>query len=78
LVFGWYFLIFTKPIPEENSVGTFWYNFFGGNPFFPQKGGHGPLFEGPSPHFEEKRVSRQTLNSSRQFFSAQNTNQNTN
>ncbi len=35
--------------------------FFGGNPFFPQKGGHGPLFEGPNPHFEEKKVSRQTL-----------------
>ncbi len=35
--------------------------FFGENPFFPRKGGHGPLFEGPSPHFEEKRASRQTL-----------------
>ena len=29
--------------------------FFGGNPFCPRKGGHGPLFEGPSPHFEEKK-----------------------
>ncbi len=28
--------------------------FFGGKHFFPQKGGHGPLFEGPSPHFEGK------------------------
>ncbi len=56
-VFGWYFLVFTKLMPEENLVGTFWNYFFGGNPFFPWKGGHGPLFEGPSPHFEEKRVS---------------------
>jgi hypothetical protein len=32
---GWYFLVFTEPIPEENLVGTFWYFFFGGNPFFP-------------------------------------------
>jgi hypothetical protein len=44
LVFSWYFLVFTEPILEENSVGTFWYYFFGGNPFFPRKGGHGPLF----------------------------------
>jgi hypothetical protein len=35
LVFGWYFLVFTKPIPEENLFGTFWYCYFGGNPFFP-------------------------------------------
>ncbi len=34
-VFGWYFLVFTKLIPEKNWVGTFWYYFFGGNPFFP-------------------------------------------
>ena len=25
LVFGWYFLVFTEPIPEENLVGTFRY-----------------------------------------------------
>ncbi len=68
LVFGWYFLVFTEPIPEENSVGTFRYYYFGGNPFFPQKEGHGPLFQGPSPHFEEKRVSRQTFKSSRQIL----------
>ncbi len=34
-VFGWYVLVFTEPIQEENSVGTFWYYYFGGNPFFP-------------------------------------------
>jgi hypothetical protein len=34
----------TDTIPEENSVGTFRYYYFGGNPFFRQKGGHGPLF----------------------------------
>ncbi len=44
LVFGWYFLVFTEPIPKENSVSTFWYYYFGGNPFFPRKGGQGPLF----------------------------------
>ncbi len=53
-VFGWYFLVFTKPIPEENLVGTFWYYFFGGNPFFPRKGGHGPLLRGPSPILRKK------------------------
>jgi hypothetical protein len=42
--------------------------FFGRDPFSPQNGGHGPLFEGPSPHFEEKRVSRQTLKSSLQIL----------
>jgi hypothetical protein len=68
LVFGWYFLVITLPIPEENLVGTFWYYYFGGNPFFPRKGGHGSLFQGPSPHFEEKRVSRQTFKSSCQIL----------
>jgi hypothetical protein len=63
---GRYFLVFTIPIPKEISVGTFRYHFFGGNPFFPQKGGYGPLFEekggtGPlfdtaSPPFAEKSV----------------------
>jgi hypothetical protein len=41
--------------------GYIWVFFFGGNPFFPRKEGHGPLFERRSPHFEKKRVSRQTL-----------------
>ncbi len=68
LVFGWYFLVITIQMPEENSVGTFWYYYFGRNPFFPRKGGHGPLLQGPSPHFEEKRVSRQTFKSSRQIL----------
>jgi hypothetical protein len=45
-VFSWYFLVFTEPIPVENLVGTFQYYYFGRNPFFPQKGGHGPLFWG--------------------------------
>jgi hypothetical protein len=43
---SWYFI----PIPKEISVGTFWYHFFGENPFFPQKGGTGPLFEGKRGH----------------------------
>jgi hypothetical protein len=57
---------------KEILVGTFWYHFFGRNPFFPQKGGIGPLFEGKggtsplfdtaSPPFAEKRSSRQTSN----------------
>ncbi len=42
--------------------------YFGGNPFFPWKRGHGPLFGGSSPHLEEKRVSRQTLKSSHQIL----------
>jgi hypothetical protein len=45
-----------------------WVLFFWREPIFPQKGCHGPLFEGPSPHFEEKRVSRQTLKSSCQIL----------
>jgi hypothetical protein len=59
-VFGWYFLVFTEQIPEENLVGTFGYYYFGGNPFFLERGVEAP-FWGPGPHFEEKRVSRQTL-----------------
>jgi hypothetical protein len=65
-------LVFTIPIPKEILVGTFWYHSFGGNPFFPQKGGTGPLFDGKggtgplfdtaSPPFAEKRSSRQTSN----------------
>ncbi len=42
--------------------------FFGENPCFTWKGRHSPLFEGPSPHFVEKRVSCQTLKSSRQIL----------
>jgi hypothetical protein len=42
---GRYFLVFTIPIPKEILVGTYWYHFFGGNPYFPQKGGTGPLLE---------------------------------
>jgi hypothetical protein len=51
--------------------------FFGGNPFFPQKGGTGPLFEkkggtGPlfdkaSPPFAEKRSSLQISNTDRKY-----------
>jgi hypothetical protein len=62
-------LVFTIPIPKEILVSTFRYHFFGGNPFFPQKGGNGPLFEEKggtsplfdtaSPPFAEKRSSRQ-------------------
>jgi hypothetical protein len=37
-------------------VLCFWWELL----FLPLKGGHGPLFEGPNPHFEEKRVSCQT------------------
>ncbi len=53
-------------IPKENSVGTFWYCTFGGNPFFPSKGGFCPLFDGSSPFFEEKISSRQI--SKKEFF----------
>jgi hypothetical protein len=35
LVFGWYFLVITVPITEENLAGTFPYYCFGGNPHFP-------------------------------------------
>ncbi len=31
-------------VPNRGLTGTFWYYYFGGNPFFPRKGGHGPLF----------------------------------
>jgi hypothetical protein len=72
---GWYFSLFTIPIPKKITVFTFWCHFFVGNPFFPQKGGTGPLFEGKggtsplfdtsSPPFAEKRSSRQTSNTNR-------------
>jgi hypothetical protein len=45
------------------SVLFFWWE-----SLFLAKGGHGPHFEGPSPHFEEKRVSRQTLKRSCQIL----------
>jgi hypothetical protein len=74
---GRYFSVFTIPIPKKISVGTFRYHFFGGNPFFPKKGGNGPLFEekggtGPlfdtaSPSFVEKRSSRQISNTDRKY-----------
>jgi hypothetical protein len=56
-VFSWYHRTNTK----EKLGRYITVLFFSRNPFFPQKGGHGPPFEGPSPHFKEKRVSRQTL-----------------
>ncbi len=75
---GRYFSVFTIPIPKEISVGTLRYHFFGGNPFFLQKGGIGPLFEekggtGPlfdtaSPPFAEKRRSRQISNTDRKYY----------
>jgi hypothetical protein len=55
---GWYFPVFSQPIPDENLAGTFRYCTFGGNPFFPSKGGFCPLFDGPSPPFEGKISSR--------------------
>jgi hypothetical protein len=58
-------------------VGTFRYDFFGGKPYFPQKGGNGPLFEEKggtsplfdtaSPPFAEKRSSRQICNTNRKY-----------
>jgi hypothetical protein len=70
-------LVFTILIPKEISVGTFWYDFFGGKPYFPKKGGNGPLFEekgGTSPRFDtasppfaEKRSSRQISNTDQKY-----------
>jgi hypothetical protein len=52
---GMYFLVFTEPIPKEILVGTFWYHFFGGNHFFPQKGGTFSLKKGAlAPFLREK------------------------
>jgi hypothetical protein len=61
----------------EILVGTFRYHFFGGNPFFPQKGGTGPifvkkggtdpLFNTASPPFAEKRSSRQISNTNQKY-----------
>ncbi len=53
------FPVFSQPIPKEYSIGTFRYCTFGGNPFFPSKGGFCPLFDVSSPPFEEKISSRQ-------------------
>jgi hypothetical protein len=70
-------LVFTISIPKEISVGTFRYDFFGGKPFFPQKGGNGPLFEEKgstsplfdtaSPPFAEKRSSCQISKPDRKY-----------
>jgi hypothetical protein len=51
-------------------VGTFWYDFFGGKPYFPQKGGDGPLFEekgGTSPLFDTARAPFKEKRSSHQI-----------
>jgi hypothetical protein len=40
---GRYFLVFTIPIPKEILVGTFWYHFFGRNPFPLKKGAMAPF-----------------------------------
>jgi hypothetical protein len=70
-------LVFTILIPKEISVGTFRYDFFGGKPYFPQKGGNGPLFEEKggtsplfdtaSPPFAENRSSRQISNTDQKY-----------
>jgi hypothetical protein len=73
---GRYFLVFTIPIPKEILIGTFWYHFFGGNPFFPQKGGTGPLFEEKRGHRPPFRYSQPPFCGSSHQTS--NTNQNTN
>jgi hypothetical protein len=62
---GTYFSVFTIPILKEISVGTFWYHFFGGNPFslkkgasapfLREKGGTGRLFDTASLPFAEKK-----------------------
>jgi hypothetical protein len=67
----------TISIPKEISVGTFRYDFFGGKPYFPQKGGNGPLleekggtsplFDRASPPFAEKRSSLQISNTDRKY-----------
>ncbi len=74
---GRYFSVFTISIPKEISVDTFRYDFFGGKPYYPQKGGNGPpfeekggtspLFDTASPPFEEKRSSRQIGNTDRKY-----------
>jgi hypothetical protein len=46
-------LVFTIPIPKENSVGTFRYKKGGSTPLFPQKGGNGPLFEKLDPFLKK-------------------------
>ena len=48
-------MVFTIPIPTENSVGTIRYQKGADCPLFPQKGGNGPLFKELCPPFEEKR-----------------------
>ncbi len=57
-VFGRYFSVFTIPIPQENSVGTFRYQKGGSAPLFRQKGGNGPLFEKLHPLLEKRGEER--------------------
>jgi hypothetical protein len=75
---SWYFSVFTIPILKEILVGTFWYHFFGGNPFFPQKGGTGPLFEGKKGHWPLFDTASHPLAEKRSSCQTSNTNQNTN
>jgi hypothetical protein len=65
-------------IDTEGNLGRYIsVDFFGGKPYFPQKGGNGPLleekggtsplFDTSSPPFAEKRSSRQISNTDRKY-----------
>jgi hypothetical protein len=77
LVFGWYFLVFTKLIPEENLVGHFGIIILAGTPFFLVRGVTAPFFRGPAPILRKKGFPAKPLRVPAKFFSAQNTDQNT-
>ncbi len=66
----------------NTEVNIGWYIlvlFFWREPlFFLERGVMAPLFEGPSPLFEEKRFPLKPERVPAKFFSAQNTDQNTN
>jgi hypothetical protein len=58
---GWYFLGILPTDTKENLVGTFRYCKFGGNLFFTQKGGIGPLFEVPAKLFKKGFLAKSQL-----------------